>query len=327
MDKNLHDLDEVIEMIKSGKLLALTGDEKVLSKLPKGNWIGATTPYFVDNDRGLFTVDRIYVNELYAINEDYKFASYDSSNIATIAKNGFENGYTILFIPAFQEIHSKYALIASDIDGIYDNAIGGMVAGADLDNFTAPKVYQGFEAREFIDQAVAVHVKLPEDKTSRIEILNIFQQDEDSVEIRFLADGFECTSCLIDGEKVNFAKYIKEKGIDIETPMSSNNSGAIINVCFKELNEETNTVSFYGPVFTDTVYKFSLPIDNYIGRFNEKIESMTQQYQFSCNCILNYLYGNLRDAETKLFGGPVVFGEIGYNLLNQTLTNLVIDER
>ena len=41
--------------------------------------------------------------------------------------------------------------------------------------------------------------------------------------------------------------------------------------------------------------------------------------EFSCNCILNYLYGELEGKVTEGMYGPVTFGEIAYQLLNQTL--------
>lgn len=313
-------------MIASGKLLALTGDEKVLSQLPKGNWIGATTPYFVDDNQGVFTQDKVYVDVLSHAGEEYKFSTYDVTSIDQVVAESYDNGYTILFIPAFTEIHAKYALIAADLDGVFNNAIGGMVAGANLADFTAPKVYAGATLEALETQAVAVHVKLPDNKASRIEILNIFEQDENSVEVQFLEEGFSAKDCLINGEKVNFAQYIKDNNIDIKTPMSSDYTGATINVCFKEVSEENGTVDFYAPVFKDTVYKFSKPVKDYIGDFNIQIDQMNDSFEFSCNCVLNYSYGELEGASTKLFGGPVVFGEIGYTLLNQTLTNLVIDE-
>jgi hypothetical protein len=40
---------------------------------------------------------------------------------------------------------------------------------------------------------------------------------------------------------------------------------------------------------------------------------------FSCNCILNFLYGELEGKSIGTFTGPVTFGEIAYQLVNQTL--------
>ena len=45
---------------------------------------------------------------------------------------------------------------------------------------------------------------------------------------------------------------------------------------------------------------------------------------FSCNCVLNYLYAGLEGKKTGEFNGPATFGEIAYQLLNQTLVYLTI---
>ena len=47
---------------------------------------------------------------------------------------------------------------------------------------------------------------------------------------------------------------------------------------------------------------------------------------FSCNCILNYQYAELEGEKTKGFTGPVTFGEVAYQLLNQTMVYLTIDD-
>ena len=49
--------------------------------------------------------------------------------------------------------------------------------------------------------------------------------------------------------------------------------------------------------------------------------------EFSCNCILNYLYGELEGKKIDNISGPITFGEIGYQLLNQTLTFLYIEDK
>ena len=45
---------------------------------------------------------------------------------------------------------------------------------------------------------------------------------------------------------------------------------------------------------------------------------------FCCNCILNYAYGGLEGRRLPAMHGPATFGEIGYQLLNQTLVYLSI---
>lgn len=45
---------------------------------------------------------------------------------------------------------------------------------------------------------------------------------------------------------------------------------------------------------------------------------------FSCNCILNHLYGQLEGQRTGRFTGPMTFGEIAFLLLKQTLVYLAV---
>lgn len=326
MESKLYSVDKVIDLIEQGKLLSLAGDEKVLSKLPKGNWIAGTIPYFMDVDRGLFSQDLIYVDELSNLENTFSIKIYDENNIDNIVKDSFYNGYTMLIIPPFQEIHKEFALKSQKIKDLYNNPIIGWVAGMDLNSSETPKTYNGYEHQAYENKAVAVHVKLPENKLARIEIVNIFKQDNESDEIQFIEDCFECSKCLINGEKKNLAKYIQENNIDIKTPIIANYSGALINVSFKEVNSENNTVSFYAPVFKDAIYKFSVAINDYVAEYEQNIPIIDAPIEFSCNCILNYLYGDLENKNIKRFTGPITFGEIGYQLLNQTLTYLLIED-
>ncbi len=45
---------------------------------------------------------------------------------------------------------------------------------------------------------------------------------------------------------------------------------------------------------------------------------MSHDVPFACNCVLNFLYGKLEGAQAGL-PGPFTFGEIAYQLLNQTM--------
>jgi hypothetical protein len=50
------------------------------------------------------------------------------------------------------------------------------------------------------------------------------------------------------------------------------------------------------------------------------------QYVLSCNCILNFLCGELEGKDLGAFYGPITLGEIAYQLLTQTLVYLQIVE-
>jgi len=47
---------------------------------------------------------------------------------------------------------------------------------------------------------------------------------------------------------------------------------------------------------------------------------------FACNCILNYLYGKLEGKKTGDITGPITFGEIAHQLLNQTMVRLYLHD-
>ena len=143
--------------------------------------------------------------------------------------------------------------------------------------------------------------------------------------IEFLADGFSCENAVIDGKEQNLAEFIAKNSIDIKSPIISNYSGAKINVSFREVNQATKQTVFYAPVFKGRQYTFGKKVENYVKEFEQNIPALEGDVQFSCNCILNYLHGELEHKNINFFG-PITFGEVGYVLLNQTLTYLVIEE-
>lgn len=88
----------------------------------------------------------------------------------------------------------------------------------------------------------------------------------------------------------------------------------------KSISEENKTVDFYAPVFAGKEYRFARPVNNYAASFEEHLQRFQNVKPiFSCNCVLNYLYGELDGKATPPFAGPVTFGEVAYQLLNQTL--------
>jgi hypothetical protein len=101
-------------------------------------------------------------------------------------------------------------------------------------------------------------------------------------------------------------------------------SGVGVNVSVK--NIEGGTVNFYAPVFADIDYRFAVEIPDYEAAFEEML-SVTENKNsiFACNCILNFLYGNLEGKKIHGLYGAITFGEIAWQLLNQTLVYVTID--
>ncbi|MGY0217889.1 DUF6976 family protein [Endozoicomonadaceae bacterium StTr2] len=323
MMKKLQSVEEVSQLIQQGKILSLAGDERVLDKLPKGQWVAGTTPYFMSENQGEFTQDMIYVDVLGNHVSGHKIQNYNCDNIDQITADRFDNGYTILVIPAFSKLHSDYALHAPDFEGIYDSPILGWVSGIDLSSEDKPRIYNGLTGQASSDEAVALHIQMPEDKMAQLEILNIHQPDPASPVIEFEADSFQVSHCKVDGVEYSFAEYIKDKQINIQSPLTCDYSGAVFNVCIKEVNEDAGTVDLYAPVFKGRQYRLAIPLENYAEEFAKSLPQQNNAAAFSCNCVLNYLYGELEGKQAG-FPGPITFGEIGYLLLNQTMTYLNI---
>ena len=327
MNQVLFDIETVEKLIKNGEKLLLAGDEKVLEKLSPGSWIGGTIPYFMDNAGGIFSQEKIYVTKIpnYATKAVVK--TYDSKNIHQIYKDAPKNGLSIIIIPAFSDIHASFALNSPTYEKFACSPLIGWISGISLDekNKSTPKVFDGKNSGHD-KKAVVFHVELPPQKVAEIQIINIFQQG-DGDNIAFPENGFHAKEAYINGSKVNFSTYIKENNINIKLPLVADMYGAMINTSFKEVNLEKQQVDLYAPIFEGVNYKLAKPIEDYISNFNEMIPNdLDKAIFFSCNCILNYLYADLEGKSLKNITGPVTFGEIAYQLLNQTLAYVIIED-
>ncbi len=320
-------VDETKVAIEAGKVLWLAGDETLLKQLPKGRWIGGSIPYFMSEDGGKTTRDRIYVAELDpAIARRVQVKFYNTATISKIAKESPDDGFTILLLPAFSDLHLAYAQNAPEYEDMFIKPIAGWVTGIHLDDLgqIKPTVFNGGTSESSTDKAVAMHVTLVPNKIANIGIVNIATQgDGDTIE--FPDTGFSASTCLINGVEQNFADYVLQNNIDPALPLVADYSGAMINVSIQETNKEEKTVSFYAPVFSGVEYKQAAPVEDYVTSFQKALPTMDNKITFSCNCVLNYLYSELEGKTTRGITGPMTFGEIAYQLLNQTLVYLSIE--
>jgi hypothetical protein len=329
MNNILMDKEQVKDLIKDDKRLILAGDEKVLSQLPPGNWIAGTIPYFIGTDGGLFSQNHIFVTEVPGYVKSSKIKTYDIDNIHNIYSDAPDSGFNIVIIPASSQTHLSFALNSPNYKGFATKPLIGWISGVSLDELgkVIPKVYNGATGQAIEDGAIVMQIELPENKISEIQTINIFKQGEGD-NITFSTDGFSTKEAFINGEKVNFAEYIAKNKIDTKLPLVANVYGEMINTSFQSINEEKKEVNFYAPVFTGVRYKIAAQVDNYIQNFRDKIpENLAKdKVFFSCNCILNYLYAELEGKKTSSFTGPITFGEIAYQLLNQTFVFISIED-
>lgn len=323
----LMNLAEVADLIRSGAALALAGPESALDALPTGNWVAGTIPYFMDAAGGVVsTGGQVFVTPLPA-DARVSLAHYGVDSLAGIVGNGPDNGFTVAIVPAGSLAHKTFAANAVNDAEAFLKPTVGWVAGIHLSDLgkVTPKAYLGTTGQKFEDGVVVAHVALPESQLASIEIVNIFEPGDGDT-LRFTDTSFEVGDCLVNGEKTNLADYVQAKGLaDGKLPLVGDFGGAHINASIQSVDAAGRKVVLYAPVFTGVDYHFAKPVADYGASFRERLSGYsTDGVSFSCNCILNFLFGGLEGQKLGELYGPVTFGEIGYQLLNQTLVVLRI---
>lgn len=324
------DIETVKLKIQSGEYLSIAADESILRQLPAGNWIAGSIPYFMDTDGGKITKESLFVHTIGGLssNNPPRITIYDNSSISRIAKDAPSHGFTLLILPAASDVHLNYAHNAPEFPNMFFTPIIGWVSGYHL-NDEATKAFVGFGpgGNMLLDQkAVAMHVPLPEHQLANINIINLFDEGEGPV-IEFPTTGFTVGTCTIDGKAGNLAQYIQEQGIDTRLPLVADYSGIKVNVSVQHVHNDSGRVDLYAPVFEGMRYRFAKPVANYVENFNTELaKSDTSHVAFSCNCILNFLYSELEGKKTGHMTGPITFGEVAYQLLNQTMVYMTLQE-
>lgn len=320
-------IEDAVRLINEKEIFHIAGTEEALSKLPKGKWIGGTIPYFMTEQGGVVAKDKVFVNSISGCGGNVAIVTYDEENLQNVLTDAPENGFTIIIIPAFSRCHTSYAENAPNYEDMFMKPIIGWISGVHLNDSgtQTPKVFNGETGEKSGESAIAMHVSLPEGKFAEIGILNILEPGEGDV-LQFESEGFSIQECLVNGKKTNFAEYLLSKHIDTKLPLVANHSGSMVNVSIREIDERKRIVQLYAPVFMHTDYFIANPVADYVSEFMNRLPKDAISPVFSCNCILNFLYSELEGKKTGSITGPMTFGEIAYQLLNQTLVFLEVKE-
>ena len=324
----MYDIIEVKAKITHGERLLLAGDESLLKKLPAGNWIGGSIPYFMTDHGGVFTRQKIYVTELPESVSEISIKNYNLMTLKDIYTDMPPNGFSVIIMPCSSNTHLEFALHAPQFQGFGQRPLIGWVSGVHLDDLEKinPKVFNGQTQEILEDGAIVMHASLPSTQLAEIDYLNIFEPGNDDT-ITFPKDGFVVKEAYINGVKTNFADYVNRLNLDTRLPLVADYFGAMVNVSFQQVDMDNQEVKFYAPVFAGVSYKHAKPFESYIAQFNAKLpEHLNKQPVFSCNCILNYVYSELEGKKTGAITGPTTFGEVVYQLLNQTMAYLTITD-
>ena len=321
-------IEKVKELIVGKIPVIVAGDEALLRSLPAGNWIGGTIPYFITPEGGQVSHTHAFVTEVPEFARGVRVASYDEQTISRIGADSPENGYTILILPAFSDLHRVFALQAPSFEHLFFRVVAGWIAGTHLDDLgkITPKVFAGPTGEMLDAKGVAMHIELPHDYQAKIGIVNPFEQG-DGVDIQFPTTGFEASACVVDGKRTSVGDYFGQAAFDIRLPLVANYNGTKCNVSIRSLDIPGNKIAFFAPVFEGVTYRQARPVGDYSQRFMDAIPKDIGQTVFCCNCVYNYLYGELEGRRTGDLQGPMTFGEIAYQLLNQTLVRVTLSKR
>ena len=328
MGKVMYTVEEVkTKIIKKNNLL-LAGDEALLKQLPAGHWIGGTIPYFIAENGGEFSQEKIFVTELPDYVSNITIQAYDESSLQRLFLDMPQNGFSLIIIPCNSQIHYSFALNAPNYPKFATHPLIGWISGIhmkDLGHVT-PKVFNGKTAEVLENSAIVMHVSLPPHKIAEIGILNIFEQDEGDT-LTFAHDGFDVSDVYVNGKPLNFVDYMSKQLVDFKLPLVADYYGAKVNISFQSIDPKRKLVHLYAPVFSGIRYKLARPISNYVDSFTNQLpKELDKQVIFSCNCVLNYFYSELEGRQTSHILGPITFGEIAYQLINQTMVYLTITD-
>ncbi len=328
MTQHLLNVAEVDALIHGGSALLLAGDEAVLRQLPQGKWIAGTIPYFMGDAGGVLDRQRIFVNELPAGLRCAGIRSYGEDEVGEVYSDLPADGFGVLIAPGGSRAHLAFATKAPGSRRFAARPLIGWIAGVHLSELATatPKVFDGASGDVMSQRAVVMHVALPQGKVARVGVLNVFTAG-DGPAIAFPSTGFSATDVEIDGRKRNLARYVEETGLDTRLPLVADHRGASVNVSFQAVDQAKGEVRFYAPVFAGVRYRHARPISDYVEAFLSRLpEGMGERVFFSCNCILNYVHSGLEGRTTGSMVGPITFGEIAYQLVNQTMAYVTIED-
>lgn len=323
--QTLMPVSRAAELISAGHVLSIAGDETALRQLPRGQWIGGTIPYFMTREGGLVSRDQVFVTAVTGAAQTPRLRLCERAALPGLCREAPENGYSVVIIPAFSDCHLDFARHAPGYEEMYMKPLVGWIAGVHLDDLghRAPRVVLGPTGEFADDRAVVMDVPLPAERFAQIDIVNLFRPGRGPSFV-FAEAGFAVGECMIDGQPGNLAEHLAATGSDPRLPLVADYSGAMINVSIKAIDRAAGRVDLYAPVFPGVEYRVAAPVGDYVEGFRQALGGATADVAFSCNCILNYLHAGLEGRQTGDLVGPFTFGEIGYQLLNQTLVYLTV---
>ena len=199
IENELLDIDSVISKIDNNEYLVIAADEELLTQLPAGNWIAGTIPYFMSDEGGVVSRNRLFVQTINGISPSNpaRISMYDASSISRIATDAPQHGFTITILPAESDVHTSYAQNAPEFENMYFTPIIGWVSGKHLTEDANRSAFTGYGPGNMMlkDKAVAIHIPLPAKQMANVNAINLFEQGA-GPKITFPSTDFAADRCL-----------------------------------------------------------------------------------------------------------------------------------
>lgn len=322
----LMSLELAAQCIRSGRAMSIAGDEAALAKLPRGNWIGGTTAYFIGAQGGHCSRDEVFVHLLPPDSGAPTVRRYDGNELAKVCVEAPGNGFTLLILPGHSEVHESYARHAPGYEGMYLRPLAGWVSGVHLDDLKRrkPKTAFGPDGELSERAAVAIHVPLPEGRRASVQLVNPYRHGSGPI-IRFPRGGFSALGAMVNGASVSLGRYISDNSIDTRRPLVADYAGTSVNVGIRECDSASGMVSLNAPVFEGMPYRFAEPVNALAAAIEAALPADMASPAFACCAMENYVNAALEGKVTGAIMGPVSFGEIAYQLVNQSLVYLSVE--
>lgn len=323
MSSQMMTVEQASQRITSGARLLVAGDGALLRALPRGSWIGGSTPYFMSSEGGIETAQQVMVTEL---PDDIVAATvrvYSPDTLAQIPAHYPVNGVSFIILPFASKSHERFAAEGANWPTLFDGPLVGWVAGYSLSTSGRAVVVDGEGGDCLEDAAVVMHCQLREGVAAQVDIFNIFEPGDGDV-LTFSTEGFSPPTVLVNGVTRSFAEYLSEVKADVRLPLVADFAGAMVNVSIQSIDAGRGTVALYAPVFTGVEYRLANRLSDYEVQFGAGIARRGNSSLFACNCILNFLHANLKGRMLPPPHGPITFGEVAWMLLNQTMVYVTL---
>jgi hypothetical protein len=324
----LETVDAVAARIRRGESLLLSGDPQLLAKLPNGNWLAGSIPYFHDAQGMRESREVIGVDTLPREATGMRIEVLSATEVASVAQRAQPGEYVYVIAPAFSEAVNAFVAQEHEIPGLLNQPVVGWVSGVALSEIgaTKPVVVDGRTGTIHDNALVCAYIALPRFVRPVAKIVNVFTPgDGPTIEVE--NDGTTHTYVIADGKRRLFADILKETHHDVRFPLVTNSVGARFNVSFQSVEESTGEVKMFLPLIPGIEYRLAKPLTDYRQALVDTIaREQPADPAHTSFCVLHYAHGSLANHHIGNFHAALAFGEIAYIMHNQTVVFLSIEK-